>query len=206
MKIKLSILATLLLASFGAFAQAGVESVFQKELLSKNEKITTIKSDFVQTRAMSVLASTVNKKGVFYFVKPSDMLLAFSDGDYIKMTSEWFEMKNGENITATNVASNPMMRSLSSILSACIAGDFDKMRSGFQANYEQTAAEWVVKLVPQRGKAAAKISCIEIRFEKSDMSLNLLKMEEKNGDYTAYTFTKKQFNTAVDGGLFKVSK
>ena len=78
MKIKLSILATLLLASFGAFAQAGVESVFQKELLSKNEKITTIKSDFVQTRAMSVLASTVNKKGVFYFVKPSDMLLAFS--------------------------------------------------------------------------------------------------------------------------------
>jgi hypothetical protein len=38
------------------------------------------------------------------------------------------------------------------------------------------------------------------------MSLNELKMVEKSGDYTAYRFTKKQFNVAVDSKLFNVSK
>ena len=207
MKIKLYIAAFFLLAGLSVDAQeSSVARTFQEELRSKNEQVTTIRSEFTQTREMAVLASKVSKRGTFYFAKPGNMLLAFVDGDYIKMTSEWFEMKNGESVVKTNVASNPAMRNLSAILSACVAGDFNKMSNGFQVSYEQTTAEWVVRLTPQRGKAASKIACIEIRFEKSDMSLNLLKMAEKNGDYTAYSFTKKQLNTAIDGKLFNISK
>lgn len=207
MKIRLYIAAFFLLAGFSVCAQeATVERIFQEELRSKNEQVTTIKSEFSQVREMAVLASKVSKKGTFYFAKPGNMLLAFADGDYIKMTGEWFEMKNGANVVTTNVAANPAMRNLSSILSACVAGDFNKMSNGFQVSYEQTTSEWVVKLLPQRGKAASKIACIEIRFDKSDMSLNLLKMAEKNGDYTAYTFTKKQLNTTINSELFNISK
>jgi outer membrane lipoprotein-sorting protein len=180
--------------------------MFQSELRRKNEQVNSIQCEFTQTREVSILANPVSKTGTFYFVKPGNMLLAFHDGDFIKMTSQWFEMKTGSNVTTTSVTSNPMLRSLSSILSACVVGDFNKMSSGFAVSYKQQATEWVITLTPQRGKAASKISSIVISFDKRDMSLNELKMVEKSGDYTAYRFTKKQFNVAVDSKLFNVSK
>lgn len=207
MKIRLIIATLFVFLCSGLYAQQpSVEQAFQSELRRKNEQVNSIKCEFTQTREMSILANAVSKTGTFYFVKPGNMLLAFHDGDFIKMTSQWFEMKTGSNVTTTSVTSNPMLRSLSSILSACVVGDFDKMSNGFAVNYQQTASEWVITLKPQRGKAASKISRIVISFDKRDMSLNELRMEEKSGDYTSYRFAQKQFNVAVDSKLFNVSK
>lgn len=207
MKIKLIIITLMLFFCSGLSAQSlSTEQAFQTELRKKNEQVTSIKCKFIQTREVSMLAKPVSKEGEFYFLKPNNMLLSFNDGDYIKMTSEWFEMKIAGSVTATKVASNPMLKNLSSILSACVVGDFDKMRSGFMVSYEQSTSEWTLKLTPQRGKAASSISHIVIVFSKADMSLNLLKMVEKSGDYTAYSFSDKQFNVAVDAQLFNVAK
>jgi outer membrane lipoprotein-sorting protein len=84
-----------------------------------------------------------------------------------------------------------MLKNLSSILSTCVLGDFEDMSAGFDVDIKQSETEWVATLTPKQSKVAAKISSIIISFDKSDMSLNLLKMVEKSGDYTAYTFTNK---------------
>ena len=94
-------------------------STQENELKLKNESVSTIKCHFIQTKEMSVLQNVVQKDGTFYFQRPGNMLLSFDDGDYIKMTEEWFEMKTGESTTTTKVSSNPMLRNLSTILSAC---------------------------------------------------------------------------------------
>ena len=207
MKIKTIIIAIMIFACSGISAQEiNLEQDFQSELKTKNEQVTSIKCEFTQTREISIIAEPVSKDGDFYFTKPNNMLLSFNDGDYIKMTEEWFEMKTADNVTTTKVSSNPMLRNLNSILSACIIGDFNKMSRGFAVNYEESATEWTITLIPQRGKAASKISRIIIVFDKLDMSLNLLRMEEKSGDYTAYSFSNKVFNIAVDTNIFNVTK
>lgn len=73
-------------------------------------------------------------------------------------------------------------------------------------NYVESAAEWTITLTPQRGKAASKISNIVIVFDKEDMSLNLLRIEEKSGDYTAYSFFNKLFNVTIDTHKFNIVK
>ena len=197
----------MLFLCIGANAQdINTESTFQSELKKKNEQVTSIKCKFTQTRAVSILAKPISKDGKFCFLKPGNMLLSFNDGDYIKMTSEWFEMSTAGNVTTTKVASNPMLKNLNSILSACMVGDFEKMSNGFTVTYKPSAKEWTIILTPQRGKAASKISQIVIVFDRSDMSLNLLKMEEKSGDYTAYSFSNKLFNTTIDKQRFNVTK
>jgi outer membrane lipoprotein-sorting protein len=155
---------------------------------------------------MSVLQNVVRKEGTFYFQRPGNMLLSFNDGDYIKMTEEWFEMKTGENTTTTKISSNPMLRNLSTILSACVVGDFAQMIRGFSIQVQSQAKQWVVIMTPQRGKAASKISQIVLHFDRETMSLNTLKMVEKSGDYTMYGFSNKQFNVAIDGKLFKIEE
>ena len=192
MKIKQIILSLMFVLSLACYAQStDVEKLFQTELQAKNEDVIAIKCRFKQTRQVSYLAEPAVKEGDFAFTKPNDILLAFDDGDYIKMTSEYFEMKTAGNVAKTKVNSNPMLKNLSSILSTCVLGEFDKMSAGFNVEIEQQAKEWIVNLTPKQSKMAAKISNIIIAFNKADMSLNLLKMVEKSGDYTAYNFTDK---------------
>ena len=196
-----------LMIGFTASAQNGsTQEQFERELKLKNESVTSIKCHFLQTREMSVLQNVVRKEGTFYFQRPGNMLLSFNDGDYIKMTEEWFEMKTGENTTTTKISSNPMLRNLSTILSACVVGDFSQMIRGFSIQVQSQAKQWVVIMTPQRGKAASKISQIVLHFDRETMSLNTLKMVEKSGDYTMYGFSNKQFNVAIDGKLFKIEE
>lgn len=207
MKIKLILICLFISLSSGVYCQElNIEQHFQNELHSKNKKVTSIECRFIQTRKLSMLTNNVSKEGSFYFIKPSNMLLSFDDGDFIKMTNEWFEMKTSDNITTTKITSNPMLKNLSSILSACVVGDFNKMSKGFSISYDQNLTEWIITLIPQRGKAASRISRIIINFDKSNMSLNLLKMEEKSGDYTSYCFSNKLFNVSIDTKIFNVSK
>ena len=203
--IRYILLTIALMLGLAASAQnASTQEQFESELRLKNESVTSIKCHFVQTREMSVLQNVVRKEGVFYFQRPGNMLLSFDDGDYIKMTEEWFEMKTGENTTTTKVSSNPMLRNLSTILSACVVGDFAQMIRGFSIQVEPQTEEWVVVMTPQRGKAASKISQIVLHFDRATMSLNILKMIEKSGDYTMYGFSNKQFNVAIDSKLFGI--
>lgn len=198
----------LMLASLASFAQNAndKQQEFEQELKSKNENVTSIKCSFTQTREVSVLANTVKKEGVYYFQRPGNMLLEFNDGDFIKMTEKWFEMNTAGNITTTKVTANPMLKNLNAILTACVAGNFEEMGKGFTIDLEEKENEWIVTLMPKRGKAASKIDRILIHFDKKDMSLNNLNMIEKTGDYTMYTFYQKEFNIAIDNQLFNTSK
>lgn len=192
MKIKLIIISLMFILGISTYAQeTSVQQLFQTQLQEKNADIISINCRFKQTRQVSYLANPAVKEGDFSFTKPNDILLAFDDGDYIKMTSEYFEMKTAGNVAKTKVNANPMLKNLSSILSTCVLGDFEDMSAGFDVDIKQSETEWVATLTPKQSKVAAKISSIIISFDKSDMSLNLLKMVEKSGDYTAYTFTNK---------------
>lgn len=177
---------------------------FTQELKANSDRISTIRCTFTQTRSVAVLAKDVVKAGDFYFAKPNRMLLAFNDGDHIKMTEEWFEMKSKGSVNAMKVSANPMLKNLNAILSACMIGDIEQMLRGFDASVESSAKEWLVRMTPMRGKASSKVSQIELRFNKGDMSLNSMKMIEKTGDYTLYRFSNKSFNKAVDAELFNI--
>jgi outer membrane lipoprotein-sorting protein len=204
MKFKKSItfVALMLMASTLFFAQESALEQFEQELKKENTELSTIKCLFTQSRMVSVLADEVNKKGQFYFQIPGNMLLSFDDGDYIKMTPSRFEIKNAGKVNTTKVDSNPMLRNLSSILSACVVGDFSQISKGFTVKAESISGEWVVEMIPRRGKSASKVSKILVHFDKKDMSLNLLRMEEESGDYTEYKFYNKQFNTEIESTLF----
>ena len=207
MRIRLIAVCLLVMLTLSAKAQeASIQQIFTHELTTKNEDVQSIKCRFVQIREVAILANTVKKEGDFYFRKPSRLALQFKDGDYIKMNEAWFEVKMAGKVNTMSVSANPMLRNLNSILSACITGDMKQMTKGFNVEIEQTPTEWIVEMTPQQKGSASKVSAITIHFERKSMSLNSLKMVEKSGDYTAYIFSNKEFNTAFNDSVFNISK
>ena len=193
MRVKVLLTLLALFVGFGASAQS-LNAEFERELKAKSEGITSIVAEMTQTREVAVLADVVTKEGDFRFDEPSNILLSFDDGDYIKLSAEWFEMKSGANITKRSANSNPMLKQLSAMLTACMSGDVASIAKGFTPTITKGDKEWRVVLKPERGKGAAKIAEVELIFDRKDMSLGSLKMVEKSGDYTMYTFRNKQFN------------
>ena len=203
MRIRFILTALALIMGFSASAQS-LHEEFERELKAKNSDITSIHAEMTQTRNVAVLADVVTKEGDFYYLEPNNILLSFDGGDYIKLTAEWFEMKSGANVTKRSTSSNPMLKQLSTMLTACMNGDMTNIAKGFTPTLTKSDKEWSVILRPERGKGAAKIAEVELIFNRKDMSINRLKMVEKSGDYTMYTFTNKQFNVTIDGQLFKI--
>lgn len=193
MRVKVLLTLLALFVGFCASAQS-LNEEFERELKAKSAGITSIDAEMTQTREVAVLADVVMKKGDFHFQAPNNILLSFDDGDYIKLSAEWFEMKSGTNVTKRSASSNPMFKQLSAMLTACMSGDVESIAKGFTPTITKSDKEWRVVLKPERGKGAAKIAEVELIFDRKDMSLDSLKMVEKSGDYTMYTFRNKQFN------------
>lgn len=193
----------MLVGAFTASAQS-IESEFTRELKTKNSGITSIHAEMTQIREVAVLADAVTKEGVFYYLEPANLLLAFEDGDYIKLTAEWFEMRSGSSVTRRSTSANPMLKQLSAILSACMSGNLEGIAKGFTPTITKSDKQWRVVLQPERSKGGAKIAQIELLFNRTDMSLDSLKMVEKSGDCTIYTFRNKQFNVVINDQLFTI--
>lgn len=193
--MRVKVLLTLLALAMGLSASAqSLSEEFERELKAKSVGITSIDAEMTQTREVAVLADVVKMEGDFHFQAPNNILLLFDDGDYIKLSAEWFEMKSGANVTRRSASSNPMFKQLSAMLTACMSGDVESIAKGFIPTITKDDKEWRVVLKPERGKGAAKIAEVELIFDRKDMSLDSLKMVEKSGDYTMYTFRNKQFN------------
>lgn len=207
MRIKFILTFLILLASIASFAQDNnAMQEFKTDLKALNKDVSSIKCQFVQTREISVLADKVDKSGVFYFLYPGNILLTYDDGDYTKITEEFLEIKSRGKISTTKVSSNPMLKNISTVMSACINADFSNIAKVFTIDARERENEWIVTLAPQRGKAASKIANIVLEFEKEGMSLDKLILKEKSGDSTTYTFSHKQFNIHIDNVLFDTTK
>ena len=176
---------------------------FEKQLLEKSTQISTICCDFKQIRTMSVFAEESTKNGKFTYKRPGNILLAFSDGDYIKMTETHFSIKNAGITTEVKVAANPMLKELKRLLSACMTGDITSMSSGFNMSISETSTSYIVDLTPIKGRGAAKMKSVKMYFDKKDMSLSKLILEEPSGDSIRYEFTNKKFNIEVPAETFR---
>lgn len=186
------------------YAQDSKMTIFEQELKQKNHAVQSVSSGFVQTTELSMLGDKVEKSGSFYYHIPSKLLLQFEDGDYIKMNDLAYEMRSAGSVNSMKASANPMFKSLNTILSACVAGDLSTLLRSFTLELKDADQEWVLTLRPRQARMASYIAQIVISFDRSDMSLNELRMEQAGGDYTSYRFYNKEFNVELAEGLFDI--
>lgn len=178
-------------------------SRFESDLKSKSAEIETIRCRFRHVRTMSILSSDVVLEGDFVYARPENILLSYDNGDFIKMTPTQFRMKNSGGETSAKMNSNPMLKELKRILSACMTGDVLSVMHGFELDLAEDAGTYRAELKPLNKKALKQLSSINLIFDKKDMSLCLLQMEERSGDLTSYRFTDKVFNREIDERIFR---
>jgi outer membrane lipoprotein-sorting protein len=179
---------------------------FAERLKTASAATKTIECDFTLTRTMSFMASDVVSEGRFYYLRGAGISLDFTKpaGDLITMGRERFRIVSAGKTSIVRLDSNPMLKQLQRMLTACMTGNVEMLGEGSTLTFEDEGRCFVVTLTPTDRRARNMIKLITLTFEKQNMSLITLRMEEVSGDISQYRFFNKKFNEETDPSRFEV--
>lgn len=182
------------------------EGGFEARLAEVSAATETIECDFTLTKTMAFMASDVVSQGRFYYLRSVGISLDFSEpaGDRITMGRDKFRITSAGRTNVVSVTSNPMLRQLQRMLTACMTGDVAMLREGSRMSWTEEDDYYVVTLTPDNRRARNMVKQIVLTFEKENMSLEKLRMEEASGDVSEYGFYNKTFNGGTDPARFDI--
>ncbi|MBE6340737.1 MAG: outer membrane lipoprotein carrier protein LolA [Marinilabiliaceae bacterium] len=201
----------LLLISVGCFAQDyGTAISDAKEQLNALSdacrQISSITSKVAVSKQTKMIALGLSSEGKFYMQKEGSKI-AIETGlpaqSRIVITDKLFLVDVAGKQTKASPQSNPALTQLRSIITACMSGDFDGLTSHSNAKYFDSSNYFTIVITPTNKRVARYMQQVVLRFSKTDNTLEILQMVERNGDATSYTFTEKQFNRPIDDKIFQ---
>ena len=194
------------LALLAAVALKAQEADFAERLKTVSAATETIECGFTLTRTMSFAAADIISEGRFYYLREAGISLDFTKpaGDQITMGRERFRIVSAGKTSVVKVDSNPMLRQLQKMLTACMTGDIEALKEGSELTFKDNGADFIVTITPSDRRAGKMVKLITLTFEKQNMSLTTLRMEEASGDVSQYVFFNKKFNGKVDPARFEV--
>ncbi|MGM9746903.1 MAG: outer membrane lipoprotein carrier protein LolA [Paludibacteraceae bacterium] len=179
------------------------------KLQTNGSTINTIASRFVQRRHVQVLKNDVVSSGRFYYQHNDKICMIYDQpqGDLLLMNGDDFVMIADGRRSVVNAQTNPMLKQLRTLLTACVSGDFERLKTGrnTQLVVDETDAHYILTAMFD-GSAKKMYASIVLTFDKQNLALQVLRMNEANGNFTEYTFESPTFNQAIDARVFDVTK
>ncbi len=185
----------------------------EAEILTKigenGAQIATIESHFAQRKHAKALKNDILSSGRFYYQKSDKVCMVYDTprGDLLLMNGDDFVMIVGGKRSAANAQSNPMLKQMRTLLTACVSGDFERLKTGrnTKISVEESEKTYVLTVVFD-GSTKKYYANIVLTFDKNSLALLVLRMNEANGNFTEYTFDQTTFNQKIDAKIFSINK
>lgn len=180
-------------------------SSFEASFAAASEKITSIKSDFVQEKNLSLLADKIVSKGKFWFRKENAVRM-----EYVQ-PFQYLLVINGNNVyikdsqkeSRVSMASNKLFRQINRIIIDCVNGKALQNKE-FSFKVFESKAAYLVELTPVEKNLKTLFSHINLFVDRADFAVSRIEMHEPSGDYTSMRFVQRQFNTPLADALFTI--
>ncbi|MCL1821307.1 MAG: outer membrane lipoprotein carrier protein LolA [Prolixibacteraceae bacterium] len=183
------------------------ERDFLQKLAANNAKTETIVCNFEQEKHVSMLAKPVEMNGTFFYKRGNRIFMHYDNpkNDKLILNEESFFIVANGNITRTDAKSNPGMKMLKEMLTACMTGDLEQFSGASRSKLSlfESAKNYVAVVEIEDKRIKKYLEKMTLTFEKSDLSLFELKIDEAHGNFTKYKFSNKKFNQPIDDIIFE---
>ena len=194
--------------SFTVFSQNDFTLVENpKELSGKieqaSEKVSSIKSGFVQQKHLSILEETLVSKGRFLFKKENKVKWQYYEpfSYTIIVANGKFIIDNEGHTNVFDVNSNEMFRQINKMIVTAISGDFVGSND-FDLTLKKNKNFYLAMLKPVEDYVSQMLESINIYFDKEDLAVVKIKFVEPGGDYTLIVFENRQENIEIPDDAF----
>lgn len=185
-----------LLTNAGAFKEAFATS-------SKNT--TSIQSDFVQEKNLSMLSEKIVSKGKFWFRKENLVRMEYNQPfKYLMILNNGkVYIKDAQKENTVSAASNKLFRQINNIMIDCMRGSA-LTNPDFTSRIFEGAQSFIIELTPTEKNLKDFFQRINIIVDKKDYAAASIEMYEPGGDNTIIHFNNKQLNGPIPDALFTI--
>ncbi len=178
---------------------------FKAAFMDVAQKTTTIKSDFIQDKNMSMLAEKITSKGKFWFKKNNQVRMEYTDPfQYLMIINQdKVYIKDGTKENTISTKSNKLFQQINKITVDCVQGTALN-NPDFATRVFENKANYLVELTPVSKNLKDYFSTINIIIDKKDYSVASIEMNESSGDNTTIRFINKEMNTILPDALFYI--
>ncbi len=196
-------------------AQTGFKSVKDTVLLKSkisnmSKQITSIESDFVQVKNVSMLSEKITSKGHFWFTQKEEKSQKVNNLRWEYTTPYQFTIvinkdkiliKDENKVKKYDMNSNKVFKEINDIMIACVNGNIlnsDK----FKITYFENETYYKLELLPIMNGMKESIKKINMYFDKNVTSVGKLEMVEPGDDITTIDFSNKKLNAPISPEKF----
>lgn len=204
--MKKHILFFLLIPFFGFsqnFKAVKDTTALKAKIESMSKATSSIQSDFVQEKNLSLLSEKVVSKGHLVFKK--DNLLRWeyvSPSKYlIVINKEKITIKDEKKTTKYDMNSNKVFKEINDIMLSCVQGTIFRSNK-FKTAYFENDKFYKLELIPLDKNMKDTFKKINLFFDKSVTSVAKMEMVEANEDLTSIDFSNKKLNEPVAESIF----
>jgi outer membrane lipoprotein-sorting protein len=178
---------------------------FKAAFMEAAQKTTTIKSDFIQDKNMSMLAEKITSKGKFWFKKNNQVRMEYTDPfQYLMIINQdKVYIKDGAKENTISTKSNKLFQQINKITVDCVQGTALN-NPDFATKVFENKGSYLVELTPVSKNLKDYFSTINIIIDKKDYSVASIEMNESSGDNTTIKFVNKEMNTILPDALFYI--
>jgi outer membrane lipoprotein-sorting protein len=208
---KLLFIGSLLFCSFVASAQyAGYTAIddiakFKEQFAAATQKTTSIKSNFVQEKNLSMLSEKITSKGKFWFKKESRVRMEYNQPyAYLMVINKdkvW--VKDGQKENKVSTKSNKLFQQINKIMIDCMQGTALN-NPDFKTRVLESKTGYMVELTPVVKNMKDLFKTVNVIVDKKDYSVTSIEMHEPAGDDTIIRFVNKELNTTIADALFDI--
>jgi outer membrane lipoprotein-sorting protein len=176
---------------------------FKEQFAAVAQKTTTIKSDFIQEKNMSMLSEKITSKGKFWFKKNSQVRMEYTQPfNYLMIINQdKVYIKDGQKENTINTKSNKLFQQINKITVDCVQGTALN-NPDFSTKIFENKGSYFVELAPVSKNLKEYFKTINIIIDKKDYTVESIDMIENSGDNTLIHFINKEINTNISDALF----
>ncbi|HEY9197500.1 MAG TPA: outer membrane lipoprotein carrier protein LolA [Mucilaginibacter sp.] len=190
-------------AQHAGYTQLADLSRFREQFTAAAQKTTSIKSDFVQEKNLSMLSEKITSKGKFWFKKDNMVRMEYTQPSKYLMiiNKDNILVKDEQKENKINTRSNKLFQQINRIIVDCVQGSI-LSNSDFKVKVFENKTGYLVELSPVSKTLKDFFKNIDIVVEKKDNSVSNIDMQEPSGDNTTLHFINKEINANLPDALF----
>lgn len=187
------------------FKQVKDTLALKTKIENMSKTTTSIASDFIQEKNLSMLSEKIISKGHFIFKK--DNLLRWEYNSPTKylivINKDKIMIKDEKKTTKYDMNSNKVFKEINDIMLSCVQGTIFKSNK-FKTAYFENDKYYKLELLPQAKNMKETFKKINLFFDKSVTSVAKMEMIEVSEDVTTIDFSNKKLNAPIAENTFMV--
>jgi len=181
-------------------------SGFKQKFSEVTKKTQTIEANFIQEKHLSILSDKIITKGKFLFKKEKKLRWEYTDPYHylIIINNGMIFIQDEEKKNKIDIQNNKIFAEINSIIMGCVQGNLFNDEKKFHSTFFENEGAFLVKLTPLESTLKEYLSEIKIFFNKNDLIVSRIEMNEPSGDYTLIDFTGEKVNKTIPDEKFLV--